>query len=211
MSFIQITELNRKYRRLIVSTEDPHFYGHAGIDPMSMMQAAKVNHRYNTKLSGASTITQQLTRTLILFPNKLYIRKYFEVIAAITIDTIIPKDRILELYLNYAEWGRGIYGINSASLYYYKRPVYLCSEDEIVRLITVLPSPVRYTPNNFWRRGRLRERYYKLHSVFNTADETPQPITEPPALHTDQPPTESPQEEPSEAQPLEQEYPSTNP
>lgn len=179
MSFVPITSIDKKYRRLIISTEDPSFYAHDGIDPMSMIQAAKVNHRYKTKLSGASTITQQLTRTIVLFPNKLYIRKYFEVIAAVTIDAIVPKERILELYFNYAEWGRGIYGINTASLYYYKHPVYRCTDDEVIRLITIMPSPVRYTPFNFWKRGRLADRYNRLHSaLYYTPQIKPSPGNE---------------------------------
>jgi monofunctional biosynthetic peptidoglycan transglycosylase len=154
--------VRRRYLNLIVSMEDPLFYQHNGIDLDSMRSAARVNHRYKKIISGASTIDQQLARTLFLFPDKLYLRKYLEVIAAIIMDATISKERILELYVNYAEWGRGIYGINSASWYYYKKPISSCSDDQIVRLITVLPSPVLYSPFNFERRERLTTRYYRL-------------------------------------------------
>jgi monofunctional glycosyltransferase len=166
--FVPVNYIKRKYINLLIYTEDPAFYVHSGIDIPSIISAAKVNYKTKQKLYGASTITQQLTRTLFLFPQKLYIRKYMEVIAALTINTIIPKERQIELYVNYAEWGRGIYGINSAAIYYYGSPVYKLTDDQVIRLITVLPSPVRYTPFNFDRRNRLSERYEKLNDMLNT-------------------------------------------
>lgn len=159
---VSIKSISGKYQRLIVSAEDPNFYRHFGIDPGAIVNAAQVNIRYGKKLSGASTITQQLARTLFLFPDKLYIRKYLETIAAVTIDMVMPKKRILELYFNYAEWGRGVYGIQSASYYYYGMPLYQLSEDQVLRLITLLPSPCKYSPETFERRKRLNNRYNSL-------------------------------------------------
>jgi membrane peptidoglycan carboxypeptidase len=160
--------MKRKYMNLLVCTEDPSFYHHNGIDIPSIIGAAKVNMKYKRKISGASTITQQMTRTLIFIPDKMYLRKYLEVISAMVFDTIIPKDRQLELYINYAEWGRGLYGINSAAMNYYGKSVYKLNDDQVLRLITLLPSPVRYTPFTFERRGQLRERYEKLNEIMNT-------------------------------------------
>jgi len=164
---LPIKSISRKYQRLVVYTEDPHFYRHYGIDPEAIAAAIQVNMKYGKKLSGASTITQQLTRTLFLFPDKLYIRKYLETIAAITIDAVIPKKRILELYFNYAEWGRGIYGIQSASYYYYGLPLNQLSEDQVLRLITLLPSPCKYSPETFEKRKRLNTRYNNLNETLN--------------------------------------------
>lgn len=164
---LPIGSISRKYQRLVVYTEDPNFYRHNGIDPEAIMSAIHVNFKYGKKLSGASTITQQLTRTLFLFPDKLYMRKYFETIAAITVDAVMPKRRILELYFNYAEWGRGVYGIQSASYYYYGLPLYQVSEDQVVRLITLLPSPCRYSPETFERRKRLIKRYNDLNETLS--------------------------------------------
>lgn len=164
---LPIKSISRKYQRLIVSTEDPNFYRHYGIDPGAIATAIQVNMKYGKKLSGASTITQQLTRTLFLFPDKLYIRKYLETIAAITIDAVMPKKRILELYFNYAEWGRGIYGIQSASYYYYGHPLHQLSEDQVLRLITLLPSPCKYSPETFEKRKRLNRRYNNLNDSLN--------------------------------------------
>lgn len=159
---VPLKNISGKYQRLLISTEDPKFYRHHGIDPEAMATALKTNLRYGKKLSGASTITQQLTRTLFLFPDKLFIRKYLEIIGAVTIDAIIPKKRILELYFNNAEWGRGIYGIQSASYYYFGSSINSISDDQVLRLLALLPSPCRYSPETFERRGRLRDRYNNL-------------------------------------------------
>ncbi len=159
---IPIKKISKDYQRLLISTEDPNFYRHYGIDPEAMVTALKTNVRYGKKLSGASTITQQLTRTLFLFPDKLFIRKYLEVIGALTMDAILPKKRVLELYFNNAEWGRGIYGIQTASYYYYGISVGSLSPDQFVRLLALLPSPCRYSPETFEKRGSLRNRYQKL-------------------------------------------------
>jgi len=159
---ISLKSIPGKYQRLLVSTEDPKFYRHYGIDTDAMITALKTNWRYGKKLSGASTITQQLTRTLFLFPDKFYIRKYLEVIGALTLDAVLPKKRILELYFNNAEWGRGIYGIQSASYYYFGCSLKSLSDDQVLRLLSLLPSPCRYSPETFERRGRLRTRYNNL-------------------------------------------------
>ena len=159
---VDIEKVPRRYQRLLVYAEDPTFYRHRGIDIPSILSAYEVNEKYGRPLYGASTLTQQLARTLFLFPQKLYIRKYVEMWIALTMECVIPKDRILELYLNYAEWGRGIYGIQSASYYYYGAAVYRLSDDNVLRLLTLLPSPVRYTPFSFEQRTSLRMRYEKL-------------------------------------------------
>ncbi len=164
---IPLSSISRKYQRLVVYTEDPKFYRHYGIDPEAIMSAIRVNFKYGKKLSGASTITQQLTRTLFLFPDKLYMRKYLESIAAITIDAVLTKKRILELYFNYAEWGKGVYGIQSASYYYYGLPLYKLSDDQVIRLITLLPSPCRYSPETFEKRKRLLRRYSELNETLS--------------------------------------------
>jgi monofunctional biosynthetic peptidoglycan transglycosylase len=166
---IDLKSIPKKYQRLVVSTEDPRFYRHFGVDPDAVESAVRVNWKYGKKISGASTITQQLTRTLFLFPDKLYIRKYLETVAAITIDIVMPKKRILELYFNYAEWGRGVYGIQSAAYYYYGLPLGRLTDDQVVRLITLLPSPCRYSPDTFQKRGRLVARYNKLNGILGVS------------------------------------------
>jgi monofunctional biosynthetic peptidoglycan transglycosylase len=164
---IPIKSISGKYQKLVVYTEDPNFYRHYGIDPGAIASAVQINLKYGKKISGASTITQQLTRTLFLFPDKFYVRKYLETVAAVTIDAVMPKKRILELYFNYAEWGRGVYGIQSASVYYYGLPLHKLTDDQVIRLITLLPSPCRYSPETFEKRKSLSRRYSSLNAALN--------------------------------------------
>jgi monofunctional biosynthetic peptidoglycan transglycosylase len=159
---VDINNIPRRYLRLLVYAEDPTFNRHHGIDIPSILSAYETNEKYGRLLYGGSTLTQQLARTIFLFPEKLYIRKYLEMWIALTMECVIPKQRILELYLNYAEWGRGIYGIQSASYYYYGAAAYRVGDDNVLRLLTLLPSPCRYTPFSFENREVLRMRYAKL-------------------------------------------------
>lgn len=167
---LRLGSIPKRYQKLVVYTEDPKFYRHYGIDIDAVESAVKVNWKFGKKISGASTITQQLARTLFLFPDKLYIRKYLETIAALTIDLVMPKKRILELYFNYAEWGRGVYGIQTASFHYYGLPLQKLSDDQVIRLITLLPSPCRYSPDSFEKRKRLLTRYNKLNGMLGIAN-----------------------------------------
>lgn len=166
---IRLDSIPRRYQKLVVYTEDPKFYRHYGIDIDAVESAVKLNWKFGRKISGASTITQQLTRTLFLFPDKLYIRKYLETVAALTIDLVMPKKRILELYFNYAEWGRGVYGIQTASYHYYGLPLNKLTDDQVIRLITLLPSPCRYSPETFEKRKRLLTRYNNLNEMLGVA------------------------------------------
>ena len=154
-------------KRMVVAAEDYRFYQHNGIDIEAIKVAMKNNKAIGYNYYGGSTITQQLARTLFLIPKKYLIRKYFEAIIALEMDFFIPKERLLELYLNNVEWGKGIYGIESASFYYYKKSAIKLSYDEAARLITVLPSPLNYTPGTFYKRARMVYRYNFLLGLYN--------------------------------------------
>ena len=77
-------------------------------------------------------------------------------------DLIMPKERILELYINYIKFGNGIFGIGRASLYYYNEEFTSLNDEEIIRLITILPNPIKYNVNNFFENKHLRKRYINL-------------------------------------------------
>ena len=109
---------------------------------------------------GGSTITQQLSRTLFLMPKKVMIRKYTELLISMEMEMILSKERILELYLNYCEWGKGIFGVAQASEHYYGKNPDKLSIDQTARLITILASPISYGPYTFHRKDFLANRYY---------------------------------------------------
>ena len=153
-------------RSMLVAVEDGKFYEHHGIDMEAFKRAREINARLGKPLYGGSTLTMQLARTLFLVPEKSYVRKYFEVIAALELELILSKERILELYFGYAEWGKGIFGIEAAAQHYYGVSARSLSRDQAARLIALLSSPIKYSPSTLGRSAILRERYAYLSRRF---------------------------------------------
>jgi monofunctional glycosyltransferase len=162
--FIPFKNISRNVKKIIIIAEDKNFYKHSGIDLEAIQYSYELNRKFGFFYSGASTITQQLVRTLFLVPNKNYLRKIIEIQTALIVDWIMKKDRILELYLNYIEFGKGVYGIGAASWYHYGKSYYSLSEDEIIKLFTIMPSPLRYNTKNFYKNPNLLSRYIFLNS-----------------------------------------------
>ena len=171
--FVPLREIPRVARRMVIRLEDFHFYSHLGIDLGAIRDAYLVNRSIGYPLYGGSTIPQQLARNLFLTPRKTYLRKYSEAFIALEMDLLLPKDRILELYLNYIEWGKGIYGIGAASHHYFGTGVAGLSLDELRRLVTIITNPIRFNVDTFQKSRQMRERYAYLVSRF------PDPSAEP--------------------------------
>lgn len=155
-------------RRMLVSIEDYKFYEHHGIDFEAFARALEVNQQIGQPMYGGSTLTMQTARTLFLVPVKSYLRKYLEVIVAFELEILLSKERILELYFSWAEWGKGVFGIEAASKLYNKAPVAKLNATQMARLMAVLSSPVRFTPATLgksklltWRYEFLLDRYVR--------------------------------------------------
>lgn len=166
LAFVPLRQVPRSAREMFIRVEDMRFYSHAGIDFAAIRDAYNVNRSIGYTLYGGSTIPQQLARTLFLTPRKTYLRKYVEALIAVEMDLLLKKERLLELYLNYIEWGRGVYGIGAASSYYYKSKPSGLSLDEQRRLVTILPNPLRYNVSTFQRSHQMSERYRYLMGRF---------------------------------------------
>ena len=158
---------------MVVRLEDYRFYTHHGVDLGAISDAWMINSSIGRTAVGGSTIPMQLARNLFLTPRKTYFRKYLEAIIAVEMVTILPKDRILELYLNYIEWGKGIFGIGAASAYYFKTGVGGLGLDELRRLATIITNPLRYDVQTFHKSAQMSQRYSYLLSRF------PDPTAEP--------------------------------
>jgi monofunctional biosynthetic peptidoglycan transglycosylase len=142
------------------------------IDLGAIRDAYRVNKAIGYVYAGASTIPQQLARTLFLSPRKTYFRKYVEALISIEMDFFLSKDRILELYLNYIEWGSGVFGIGAASSFYYQtKPAHL-TLDEQRRLAAILTNPLRYNVSTFTKSRQMAGRYQYL------LDKFPDPVPE---------------------------------
>ncbi len=163
--FVPLSKIPKPVITMVLAAEDHNFYGHWGIDTEAIQEALAKKNNLKKKYYGGSTITQQLARTLFLIPEKTYVRKYFEIIIAVEMDMLMQKDRILELYLNSIEWGKGIFGIQNASYYYFNKNLDELSLDEMIKLITIMPSPVKYNPDNFNDLKALSVRYEFLNQV----------------------------------------------
>lgn len=159
---VQLKQVPAYVRNMLVSVEDGKFYTHHGIDMEAFKRAQEINERVGKPLYGGSTLTMQVARTLFLVPEKSYVRKYFEVIAALELELILSKDRILELYFGYAEWGKGIFGMEAAARHYFGKGVASLTRDQAARLIALLSSPIKYTPSTLNKSAILRERYAYL-------------------------------------------------
>ncbi|MHC1699786.1 MAG: monofunctional biosynthetic peptidoglycan transglycosylase [Humidesulfovibrio sp.] len=132
--------------KAVLIGEDDKFYQHEGFDFEALEQALEKNMKAGRFKAGASTISQQLTKNLFLSPEKSLTRKFKEAILTWRLERALTKRRILELYLNVAEWGDGVFGIEAAARHYFKKPASALSGMEAARLAAVLPNPIRFNP-----------------------------------------------------------------
>jgi len=132
--------------KAVLIGEDDKFYQHEGFDYEALEQAFEKNLKAGRFKAGASTISQQLTKNLFLSPEKSLTRKLKEAILTWRLENALSKRRILELYVNVAEWGDGIFGIEAAARRYYGKPASALSSMEAARLASVLPNPIRFNP-----------------------------------------------------------------
>jgi monofunctional biosynthetic peptidoglycan transglycosylase len=139
-------KISPNLRRAVLASEDDRFYLHNGIDFVEIDNALE-RRRRGGKLRGASTLTQQVAKNLFLWNGRSYVRKGLEVYITLWLELILTKERILDIYLNLAEWGPSIYGAEAAARSHYGKSAANLSRDESARLAAILPSPRRWPPN----------------------------------------------------------------
>lgn len=160
--FIEYEKIPEDLKKMVVLSEDGTFWDHWGFDFNAISEAVEKNLKSGKVRVGGSTISQQLVKTMLLFPGRSFIRKYFEAILTFEMELILSKERILELYFNYIEFGKGIFGIETASKVYFKKAPASLTREEMASLITIIPSPIRFDPRNFTRSKRMNNRYNYL-------------------------------------------------
>jgi monofunctional glycosyltransferase len=129
----------------LVASEDQRFLQHFGVD-MAEIKKALAQFDDGDGLRGASTISQQTAKNLLLWPGRSMVRKGLEALLALSLEVIWGKKRILEVYVNLAEFGKGIYGVEAASQYYFGKTARNLSVNEAARLAVLLPSPRKRDP-----------------------------------------------------------------
>ncbi|WP_321343922.1 monofunctional biosynthetic peptidoglycan transglycosylase [Breoghania sp.] len=138
-------------QRSVIASEDARFCEHGGVDWGALKtQITRLDD--GSDVRGASTITMQLAKNLFLWNSRSYIRKGLEIPLALWIDLMLSKRRVFELYLNVAEWGDGIFGIEAAARHYYNKSADKLTRTEAARLATALPNPILRNPLKLSRR-----------------------------------------------------------
>ncbi len=127
----------------VMASEDQKFPFHAGFDFKSIREAIRHNAR-GKRVRGGSTISQQVAKNVFLWRGRSYLRKGLEVWFTVLIETLWPKERILEVYLNVAEFGRGTYGIEAAAQRYFRKSAARLTRSQSATLAAVLPNPIRF-------------------------------------------------------------------
>jgi len=139
------SEISPYLHRAVLASEDDRFYLHEGFD-FEEIEKAIENSKRGRKLRGASTITQQVAKNLFLWEGRSFFRKGLEAWLTVVLELCLSKERILDLYLNMAEWGDGIFGAEMASQTYYHKHASKLTREESARLAAILPSPQRWSP-----------------------------------------------------------------
>ena len=153
--------LNRISPRLVeavIASEDAQFCSHDGFDFKAIEKAMDSNAR-GRKVRGGSTISQQTAKNVFLWPGRSWIRKGMEAGYTVLIETVWSKRRIMEVYLNVAEWAPGVYGAEAAARHWYGKDADQLTAREAARLAAILPSPRRYSaskPGPYVRRRASR-------------------------------------------------------
>jgi monofunctional biosynthetic peptidoglycan transglycosylase len=132
--------ISRNLALCVIAAEDQKFASHRGFDLESIRQAARETR---PRPRGASTITQQVSKNLFLWPGRSFVRKGLEAYLTVFIEMLWPKRRILEVYLNTAEFGPGIFGAAAASERIFGRPARQLTLEQAALLAAVLPNPKR--------------------------------------------------------------------
>jgi monofunctional biosynthetic peptidoglycan transglycosylase len=157
-TWVPLSSVPHHVRNAIIVAEDGTFFTHGGVDWFEVQESLKRNLETGRTVRGASTITQQLAKNLYLSTSKSWMRKGKELLITVLLEWRLSKARILELYLNVIEWGDGVYGIEAASRAYFNKPASALTLDEGTRLAAVIPSPLRYRPDEDSRYVLRRQR-----------------------------------------------------
>jgi monofunctional biosynthetic peptidoglycan transglycosylase len=166
--WIDLPQIPEMFLEHLWISEDQRFFQHDGFDWKEMDLAVKEAERKKKPVRGASTITNQCARSIFLWHGRSWIRKGLESYYTIWMELLLPKRRILELYANVIEMGRGIYGVEAASQHYFGVSARGLTWEQSAMLAAVLPNPKGWDPRNpgpmlRWRQQRILRREHNAH------------------------------------------------
>jgi len=165
--WVDYDQISDNLKRAVIASEDDGFASHDGVDWDALEKAWARNNKAEQraemrgttkppKVVGGSTITQQLAKNLFLSGERTLLRKGQEFVLTMALETLLSKQRILEIYLNNVEWGEGVFGAEAAARHYFRKPAAKLSAYEAARLVVMLPRPKFFqkTPNSAYLSGR---------------------------------------------------------
>ena len=159
-----ISKVSKHMIRALIVAEDSRFYSHSGIDMEALKAAMEYNLSEKRFVYGGSTISQQTVKNIFLSASRNPLRKWHELLLTMGMERNLTKKRILELYLNVAEFGRGVYGVEAAARYYWGISASRLSARQAIQLAATLPSPVTHNPDT--RTKFFRKRVKKISRYF---------------------------------------------
>ncbi len=145
-TWMPLSRISPHLQKAVIVSEDASFFQHEGFDWGGIQEATVRNIKSGKLARGGSTITQQLAKNLYLSSEKNLLRKVHEALIARSLEEHLTKKRILEIYLNVAEWGQGVYGAEAAAQHHFGKPAAKLTEEEAALLAAILPSPRRHDP-----------------------------------------------------------------
>jgi len=145
--WVPYERISNNLKRAMVAAEDAKFVDHEGFDWEGIQQALEKNQKKGRVVAGGSTITQQLAKNLFLTPSRSYWRKAEEAVITVMLEALLPKRRILEIYLNVIEWGNGVFGAEAAAKRHFGVSAAQLSPEQAARLAAMAPNPRFYERN----------------------------------------------------------------
>lgn len=169
--WVPLSQISPHLIRAVIASEDQRFCSHGGVD---WGELNAVLQDEDGPSRGASTLTMQTAKNLFLWPSRSYLRKGLELPMALAIDLAWPKRRVIEVYLNIAEWGDGVFGAEAAAQRHFGKPASRLTPVEAARLAGALPNPILRNPSRPSRAlqaaaGRVQRRMNQLGPLGNCA------------------------------------------
>ncbi|MBL0055184.1 MAG: monofunctional biosynthetic peptidoglycan transglycosylase [Chitinophagaceae bacterium] len=170
--YISYQEMGPNIKLAVIASEDQLFPDHDGFDLKAIKLAMKYNKRHPNKIRGASTISQQVAKNVFLFQGGGFFRKGLEVFFTFTIEGVWTKRTILERYLNIAETGRGVFGVQAAARKYFNKDAKDLTRGEAAQIAACLPNPKKYTvkPLSAYVAGRYDDIMRQMNNLEGDPD-----------------------------------------
>ncbi len=145
--WVDYDKISNHIKRAVITSEDANFEDHEGVDWEAIQKAREKNARRGKVVAGGSTITMQLAKNLFLSGSRSYLRKVQELVITYMLETLLSKERILEMYLNSAEFGQGVFGVQAGARHHFGVNAGQLSAEQAARMAAMLPRPKFYDKN----------------------------------------------------------------